>query len=367
MKKSLIIIFICFFSIIGNSQNTGVGTTSPQYKLDIAGRMRIKLSSSEYPGLGLDGPSQVVRSFIGPLSDDYIGIYGYGSGAFSFVMNVINGNIGMGTLTPAFKLDLKGRMRIQQDTSTAGIWFDGTSLPTRAMFGTLDDNYFGIRGSGAAGWNFVMNVNNGNIGIGTTSPTSKLDVNGNLRIRSNSPVKGSVLTSIDGNGTAFWCNPEAFKAGGTVDGVPFIIDNVTWTKVLFNVNPIHNVGNGYLLAASEYSVLVKGLYHFKAAVAFLERADKQSIRIRLKRNGVTSTIGEIYHQGFIWHTQFTGNGTGPATFDDPQQISVQADLLPGDRVWVEAYIDIYSNGGTTTSINESPDRTWFSGKIIARN
>lgn len=367
MNKTYFIVVLCFLSILGSAQNVGIGTTSPQYKLDIAGRMRIKLTQAEYPGLRLDGPSQTTRSLLGPLDDDHIGIYGYGGAGYAFAMNVANGNIGMGTTTPAFKLDLKGRMRIQQDTSTAGIWFDGSSIPTRSMFGTFNDNYVGFMGNGGAGWNFVMNVNNGNIGIGTSSPTSKLDINGSIRIRSNSPVKGSVLTSVDADGNAVWHNPEAFKAGGTIDGVPFTIDNVTWTKVLFNQTVVHNVGNGYLPSASEYSVLVKGLYHFKAAIAFLERADKQSIRVRLKRNGVTTTIGEVYHQGFIYHTGFTGAGTGPANFDEPSQISVQADLLPGDRVWVEAYIDIYNNGGTTTSIDQGLDRTWFSGKLIARN
>ncbi|MBK6783278.1 MAG: hypothetical protein IPG79_05575 [Saprospiraceae bacterium] len=367
MKKPIEIIFFCFLTIVGNTQNVGIGTLSPQYPLDVAGRMRIKLSQNESSGLRLDGPSQVLRSFIGSINDDHIGIFGYGGAGYSFAMNVNNGNIGMGSVTPAFKLDLNGRMRIRQDTSTAGIWFDGSSSPTRSLMGTINDNYVGIFGNGGAGWNFAMEVNNGNIGIGTSSPTSRLDINGTLRLRSNSPVKGSVLTSVDNNGNAVWANPESFKTGGTFDGVPFTIDNITWTKVFFNQSMLHNFGNGYLPNVSEFSVLVKGLYHFKTAVTFLEKADKHSIRIRLKRNGVTSTIGEKYHQGFMYHQSFFGNYTGTCNFDEPATLSVQADLLPGDRIWVEAYIQIYTNGGTTTSISQDLSSTWFSGSIIARN
>jgi len=367
MNRAFVFLCFCFFTILGNSQNVGVGTSNPEYQLDVAGRMRIKLSQNEFPGLRLNGPSQVIRSLIGPINDDHVGIYGYGGAGYSFTMNVNNGNIGMGSVTPAFKLDLKGRMRIRQDTSEAGIWFDGSSSPTRSLIGTINDNYIGIQGNGGAGWNFAMDVNNGNIGIGTSSPTSKLDINGNLRLRSNSPVKGSILTSVDNNGNAVWANPESFKAGGTIDGVPLIIDNITWTKVFFNQSMIYNFGNGYLPSVSEFSVLVKGLYHFKTAVTFLERADKHSIRIRLRRNGITTTIGEKYHQGFMYHQNFFGNQTGSCNFDEPATLSVQADLLPGDRIWVEAYIQIYANGGSTTNISEVSNLTWFSGSIIARN
>ena len=46
-----------------------------------------------------------------------------------------------------------------------------------------------------------------NVGIGTDTPTTTLDVNGNIRIRGGSPVYRSSLTSNDALGNGTWTNP----------------------------------------------------------------------------------------------------------------------------------------------------------------
>lgn len=100
-----------------------------------------------------------------------------------FLVNNNNNNVGIGTSAPLFRLDINGRMRIQNSANSAGIWFDGITLPVRSFIGIMNDTYTGIYGGGGSGWNFVMNATNGNTGIGTTAPTAKLDLNGSLRIK----------------------------------------------------------------------------------------------------------------------------------------------------------------------------------------
>lgn len=366
IKCILFIFFLSSATAMIQSQNVGFGTNNPLYKADVAGRMRLRVLPSVNAGIRLEGTMAQPRAFLGPLNENHTGVYGYGSNAWNFMSNVTTGHIGIGTTTPGFMLDVKGRMRIQQDTSTAGIWFDGVNIPRRSFIGTYSNDYVGIFGNGGAGWDFVMNVNNGHIGIGTPEPTRTLDINGNFRWRGGNPKKGSILSSVDNQGNAFWAEPHAFSVGGTVDNVPFLIENLTWTKVYFHQTAAYNAGAGYIPAESEYEVEEKGIYHFKSVITFLEKANKHSIRIRMRRNGVVSTIGEIYHEGFFYHQNYFGNDTGLGNFDDPMHISVQAQLLPGDRVWVEAFIDIHESGGSNTNISEDPTRSWFSGKLISR-
>jgi hypothetical protein len=53
------------------------------------------------------------------------------------------------------------------------------------------------------GDNLYPDDTNWNIGIGTTSPQAKLDINGQVKIRGGSPAQGRVLTS-DNSGLATW-------------------------------------------------------------------------------------------------------------------------------------------------------------------
>jgi hypothetical protein len=97
----------------------------------------------------------------------------------------IRGNVGIGTMTPGFPLDVASRMRVRQGTSpSAGIWFyQTTPNADKAFVGMAADNQVGFYGNDGTAWGFVMDTANGNVGIGTTAPGFLLDVANRMRVR----------------------------------------------------------------------------------------------------------------------------------------------------------------------------------------
>lgn len=69
---------------------------------------------------------------------------------------------------------------------------------------------------------------NGNVGIGTATPSTKLEVNGQVKITGGTPGAGKVLTS-DATGLASWTTPVANTCGYTIGqnvlgGIIFYLD-----------------------------------------------------------------------------------------------------------------------------------------------
>jgi len=88
--------------------------------------------------------------------------------------SIINtGNVGIGNTAPQDKLDVTGNARFGLSGST--IRLEAQAGFTRAAFDEL--RFWDWSGGGD-----MVTFTNGNVGIGTVSPTQKLDVNGNLRV-----------------------------------------------------------------------------------------------------------------------------------------------------------------------------------------
>jgi hypothetical protein len=112
MKTVTTIALLIIITGFTHAQNVGIGTTTPAYKLDVAGRMRLQSQPGQSAGLYFDGTSTPARSFIGTINEDHVGIFG-GVAGWKFAMNVVNGYVGIGTAAPTSGLDLNGDIRIR--------------------------------------------------------------------------------------------------------------------------------------------------------------------------------------------------------------------------------------------------------------
>lgn len=355
-----------FYRLLINKEgNIGVqGVDAPAMPLSFNNTIGNKIAlwgqtANSHYGLGVQ--AGMLQMYAPTTNDDIT--FGTGSST-SFAENMRitgDGKVGIGEDSPTYKLDLNGRMRIKHNGATAGIYFDGTSDPIRSFIGTIDNDHVGIYGSGGADWNFAMNVNNGNTGIGTQAPTALLDVNGNVRIRGSAPKKGSVLTSIDANGNAEWKETVAFKASGrnttTLDNFPLN----TWTQFFFETITEYNIGFAYSPTASQLNVVEDGIYHFNSQIQMSGYGDYMGIRLQLNRGGTITTIGE----NIKYYNLENPPTLTDVVFVDAVAINTDVKLLAGDIVYVEFVFNTsYSNN--PFPISSSNDRTFFNGHLIAR-
>ena len=198
---------------IDSSGNVGIGTTSPGSKLSIGGT-----TGSYSSGIGFEPTgtgARVYRTFI--ATDGGFRFDDVTAGFLTRLAITSSGNVGIGTTSPDAKLQVAGGGLIVGTTShtksnnafsNGNISLDNGSTTdspgihfyygNNTNFG-IDAHTTGFRfvyNLDEAGGNVLLNItSSGNVGIGTTSPTDKLTVNGNLSIFGNKIYNGSASNS----------------------------------------------------------------------------------------------------------------------------------------------------------------------------
>jgi len=173
--------------------NVGIGTTSPVTQLHVASAA----SSATFTLDGATSNEARIRfatassnkwEITGTTSGGNFGLYNFGRSAYDMFVLGANGNVGIGSTTPAAKFS------IETATANDGIYLKGTSSATNPAFRLINDagvftNMFTVRsGGGTDAGKFFLQTNSGTtalvvdtsqrVGIGTTGPQNMFVVGG---------------------------------------------------------------------------------------------------------------------------------------------------------------------------------------------
>jgi hypothetical protein len=198
-------------NLLQNTGNVGINTLAPTMPLDVNGdanignvtdRFRLRISSSLFPEIRFKTPTddEVIRLGVAvgivpfPTNDGDFYVYTAATGTMPLVvkkngnvsMVATSGSTGIGIKDPLFKLNVAEDLSMSGDIDVGQIGISGSTDNAKRMVMGYDVNGAGF-GYIKAGWyqhqwtNLSLQPNGGNVGIGTTSPSEKLSINGKIR------------------------------------------------------------------------------------------------------------------------------------------------------------------------------------------
>jgi hypothetical protein len=227
-SKKILLALALFINVLSFGQtntfpatgNVGIGITNPKYKLDILTPVT-GTETETYSGIQLhaDHFGYIIEGGIKQKAGGTLKFSLNQGGTISEKFRIDSyGNVGIGTNNPTAKLDVNGDMKISGLLNLIGnnalhfsTFGGGFYMNDDSWLRTLGNKNFyhntgimrtdGVFHVGPNGNRLVVNEL-GNVGIGTSTPSAKLDVNGNghFKVADDRSVVGA-LTIETNNGT----------------------------------------------------------------------------------------------------------------------------------------------------------------------
>ncbi|MHC4858009.1 MAG: autotransporter outer membrane beta-barrel domain-containing protein, partial [Planctomycetota bacterium] len=203
---------------ITNAGNVGIGTTSPSTKLEVNGTVHLGSGGNDVT-IGASNSSVIfmIRAGYNYIqASDASGAIMFRTGGGNNRMIIdSSGNVGIGTTSPAQKLDVFGAIRVNSDGDrkidflrTNGNHFSIEHDTSQIYFynHTTSEIPILMQNDG----DVIMNA--GNVGIGTASPTSKLTVAGEITASAANATL-NLLSETNGNSTINFADPADNNVG----------------------------------------------------------------------------------------------------------------------------------------------------------
>lgn len=238
---------------------------------------------------------------------------------------------------------LTGNRMKMTNSITGGTNLDGFDIGISSLdvqFTQYETGKFAFRHGGTEDFTILAN---GNVGIGVIAPTTKLDVNGQIKIAGGSPGAGKVLTS-DADGLASWQTPAA---GGvtSVSGTAPISVTGTTTPVVSLAAATTSV-DGYL-TSSDWNNFSNKQAPLSAGVTINGVTYPANATLPMQVNlapvNLTDVVNKQYVDGFGQWLKSGGNiyrssgNVGIGTNSPTYPLHVVGDIYSSGQVYASAF------------------------------
>ena len=310
--------------------NVGIGTTAPGNKLTIQGNSAGILSTSQLQ-ISDGGGANAKELWIGyDTTNDksYIQSIHQNSGYTPLLLQPINGNVGIGTTTPTAKLEVDdttgNSFKVRYSTYYAPLvintdlaigetylgwnikdynYYDKSNYATKIK-GYNGQFIFATAPSGTTGDAITFTdrmtiLNDGNVGIGTTSPTAVLHLKAGTATASTAPLKfttGTLLTTPEAGtieylsgkyyGTDTTPTRKEFKMVDSYYGEMYEYENTTTTTI--GTQDVYHSMNNFMTGSVSGFTFMEGLEGIIATIADYSGTETGTVLMTDTSHGLTT-------------------------------------------------------------------------------